>query len=210
MSRELVILVADGTMRAVFATFFQRPFHHSFACAPFDFKPSLDLFHDPLNTDGGVHKRCHDILRRYLTTHRRALVVIDQQFGAERAAEEVRLEIEHRLNANGWQGRAAAVVIEPELEVLLWQDNVNVERALRHSGESLRRLLAKDGRWPEGTPKPSAPKELIQKLIRSNHAGPPAVVYSEIAKKVSTAGCVDQAFHRVRDTLRGWFPAGGV
>jgi len=209
MSRELIILVADGTMRAVFAAFFERQFHRSLKCAPFDFNPRFDLFNNPLEKDGGVYRRCHEILRPYLKTHRRALVVLDQQFGAERPAEQVRVEIEQRLNANGWQGRAAAAVISPQLEVLLWQDNVNVERALRHNGPSLRQLLARDGRWPEDVAKPPAPKEVIQALIRSNHAGPPMVVYSQIAKAVSTAGCVDPAFHRVRDALRAWFPAEG-
>lgn len=206
MNRELVILVADGTMRAVFAAFFERQFHHVLSCAPFDFNPRLDLFNNPLEKDGGVHRRCHEILRPYLNSHRRALVVLDQQFGGERPAEEVRVEIEHRLNANGWAGRATAAVIEPELEVLLWQDNVNVERALRHQGGSLRQLLAADGRWPKSAPKPPAPKEVIQTLIRTNRAGPPVVVYSQIAKAVSTAGCADPAFHRVRDALRAWFP----
>jgi hypothetical protein len=55
--------------------------------------------------------------------------------------------------------------------------------------------------------KPTAPKELIQELIRTNRAGPPAVVYSRIAKTVTTAGCVDPAFLRIRDVLRAWFPA---
>ncbi|WP_295639264.1 hypothetical protein [uncultured Methylibium sp.] len=210
MSRELVILVADGTMRAVFTAFFERQFHHALMCAPFEFNPRLDLFNNPLEKDGGVHLRCHEILRSYLNTHRRALVVLDQQFGGERPAEEVRVEIEQRLNTNGWAGRAAAAVIEPELEVLLWQDNVNVERALRHQGGSLRRLLATDGRWPEGAPKPLAPKDVIQTLIRTNRAGVPMVVYSQIAMAVSTAGCVDPAFHRVRDALRAWFPAEGT
>jgi hypothetical protein len=207
MNRELVILVADGTMRAVFAAFFERQFHHVLSCASFDFNPRLDLFNNPLEKDGGVHRRCHEILRPYLNTHRRALVVLDQQFGGERPAEEVRVEIEHRLNANGWAGRATAAVIEPELEVLLWQDNVNVERALRHQGGSLRQVLTADGRWPEGAPKPPAPKEVIQALIRTNRAGPPMVVYSQIAKAVSTVGCVDPAFRRMRDALRTWFPA---
>lgn len=208
MNRELKILVADSTMRAVFTAFFERPFHHALACAPFELNPRDDIFHDPLNTDGGVHKRCHDILRPYLSSHRRALVVLDRQFGGERPADEVRAEIEQRLNANGWLGRAAAVVIEPELEILLWQDNLHVQQALRHQGEvSLRRLLAQDGRWPDGAPKPHAPKEVIRSLIRNNSAGVPMVVYSQIAKKVSTQGCVDPAFHRVRDALRAWFPA---
>lgn len=210
MSRELIILVADGTMRAVFAAFFERQFHSSLECAPFDFNPRLDIFNNPLEKDGGVHVRCHEILRPFLTTHRRALVVLDQQFGGERPADEVRLEMEQRLNANGWQGRAAVAVIEPELEVLLWLDNVNVERALRHEGPSLRQLLAQDGRWPADASKPPAPKELIQSLIRINRAGPPVAVYGQIASAVSTAGCVDPAFHRIRNALRSWFPAEGA
>lgn len=90
--------------------------------------------------------------------------------------------------------------------MLLWQDNVNVERALRHSGPSLRQILARDGRWPGDAPKPHAPKELILTLIRANRAGVPMAVYGQIAGAVSTAGCVDPAFHRVRDALRTWFP----
>jgi hypothetical protein len=207
MNRELIILVADGTMAAVLRAFFERQFHHALACAPFAFDPTNDIFHDPLNTDGGVHRRCHDILRPYLKTHRRALVMLDQKFGSERPAEEVRGDIEHRLNVNGWAGRAAAAVIDPELEVLLWQDSPHVERALRHTGPSLRQLLAQDGRWPTGVLKPPAPKEVIQALIRANRAGPPMVVYSQIVRAVSTTGCVDPAFDRVRNTLRAWFPA---
>jgi hypothetical protein len=144
---------------------------------------------------------------RYLNTHRRALVVLEQQFGAERPADEVRGDIEQRLNANGWGGRATAVVINPELEVLLWKDNIHVERALGHTGPSLRQLLAEDGRWPSGAAKPLAPKEAIKALIRANRAGPPMVVYSRIARVVSTVGCIDPAFHRVRDALSAWFPA---
>ncbi|MBH5385260.1 methylation-associated defense system protein MAD4 [Bradyrhizobium diversitatis] len=210
MTRELIILVADGTMAAVLRAFFERQFHHALACAPFQFDPTNDIVHDPLNTDGGVHRRCHEILRPYLNTHRRALVVLDQQFGGARPSQEVRGEIEHRLNANGWHDRAAVAVIDPELEVLLWQDNPNVERALGHTGPSLRQILAQDGRWPLGSAKPLAPKEVIQALIRANRAGPPIVVYSQIARVVSTAGCVDPAFHCVRDALRAWFPAGAA
>jgi hypothetical protein len=209
-SRELVILVADGTMAAVFRAFFERQFHHALTCAPFDFDPTNDIVHDPLNTDGGVHRRCHEILRRYLNTHRRALVVVDRHFGGERPAQEVRSDIEQLLNSNGWDGRAAAAVIDPELEVLLWQDNANVERALRHTGTSLRQVLAQDGRWPLEAQKPRAPKELIQSLIRLNRAGPPIVVYSQIAKYVSARGCIDPAFNRVREVLGAWFPTEGA
>jgi hypothetical protein len=209
--RELIILVADGTMAAVFRAFFERKPNHTIGCRDFEFDPANDIFHDPLNTDGGVYKRTHDILRPYINTHRRALVVLDRQFGAELPGEEVRADIEDRLNSNGWAGRAAAVVIDPELEVLLWQDNPNVDRALKHSNTpSLRSFLAQDGRWPTEAAKPSAPKEVIQQIIRLNRAGPTMVVYSQIARSVSTKGCLDPAFNRLKDVLCDWFPAEGA
>lgn len=210
MTRELIILAADGTMAAVLRAFFERQFHHALACAPFDFDPTNDIFNNPLEKDGGVHRRSHEILRPYLKSHKHALVILDQQFGGERPADEIRVEIEQVLNVNGWAGRSAAVVIAPELEVLLWQDNPHVERALLHHGEPLRQVLAQDGRWPEDIAKPPAPKELLQALIRKNRAGAPISVYSQIARAVSTARCVDPAFHRIRETLREWFPAGGA
>jgi len=209
MTRNLVILAADGTMVAVLRSFFERQFHHALECATFDFDPTSDIFNNPLEKDGGVHRRCHEILRPYLKSHRYALVILDQQFGGERPADEVREEIEQLLNANGWDGRSAAIVIDPELEVLLWQDNINVERALLHRGEPLRQILAQDGSWPDGMAKPSAPKELLQTLIRKNRAGAPISVYSQIASTVSTAACVDPAFHRIRGKLRTWFPPEG-
>lgn len=204
--RELIILAADGTMVAVLQAFFGRKFHLSIGCAQFEFDPAREIFHDPLERDGGVHRRCNLILRRYKNTHRRALVLIDQQFGGERPAEEVRAEMQASLDADGWAGNGLAVVIDPELEVLLWQDNQNVEKALGYQGPSLRQQLAQDGRWPMTSPKPPDPKGVIQAIIRANRAGPPMVVYSEIARAATTARCVDPAFHRVRDALRAWFP----
>ncbi len=61
--REFIILVADGTMAAVLRAFFERQFHHALGCEAFDFDPTSDIVYGPLNTDGGVHRRCHDILR---------------------------------------------------------------------------------------------------------------------------------------------------
>ena len=174
MTRELIILVADGTMAAVMRAFFERAFHHALACAAFDFDPTNDIFNNPLEKDGGVHRRCHEILRPYLKTHRRALVVLDQQFGGERPAEEVSAaKLSSDSTSTDGMAAAAAAVIDPELEVLLWQDNPNVERApfgtrgRRRSGQ----LLAQDGQLAAGggMTKPSRPEGgRVQALIRAN------------------------------------------
>jgi hypothetical protein len=208
--RPLVILVADGTMKAVFQAFFRRShFFHSLQCAAFEFDPARDVFNDPLQTDGGVCNRCDVLLRGYQNTHHRALVVIDQQFGAERPADEVRAEMEARLRRSGWEDRVEVVVIDPELEVWLWQDNPNVERALNYK-DTLRKDLLESGEWPAGAAKPERPKETMQRLIRANRAGAPIAVYSKIAGTVSVNGCVDTAFACLRATVQRWFPAEGA
>lgn len=209
--RELIILVADGTMEAVFHAFFGRErWDLTLGCGPFDLWPQEDIFHDTLHTDGGVHKRAHELLRPYLNTHNRALVVIDQQFGGDRPADEVRREILDRLEKNGWRGRCEIVVIDPELEVWLWQDKPQVSQALNFSGPSLRAHLKETGEWPEDTVKPLDPKASLQTLIKPHRALKTKVVYSRIAKSVSVAGCTDQAFGRLASALRTWFPEEGA
>lgn len=209
--RPLVILVADGTMKAVFQAFFRRAQYFStLQCAPFDFDPMTDVFNDPLHTDGGVCIRCDELLRGFQRTHERALVVIDQQFGGERPAVHVRDEMLNRLRLSGWsEGAVQVVVIDPELEVWLWQDNRNVQRALRYSGP-LRQDLIGSGEWPQGIPKPLNPKDTMLQLIRRNRAGAPMAVYASIASRVSVNGCTDSSFAVFRSTVQDWFPREGA
>ena len=206
--RDLVILVADGTMKTVFDAFFERSrWELSLQCGAFDIWPQEDIFHDPLHTDGGVHKRAQELLRPYLNTHNRAVVVLDQQFGGERPAVEVRKEVLQNLHANGWnEDRCSVIVIDPELEVWLWQDNANVAQAIKFTGASLRAHLQANGKWPAGALKPVDPKATIQEFIKPQKALKTKVVYSRIARRVSVVGCTDPAFQLFADTLRQWFP----
>lgn len=204
--RPLVILVADGTMQAVFRSFFRRErFFETLGCADFDFRPD-DVFHNPQHTDGGLYQRAQELLRPYLTTHHRALVVLDRQFGAEKPAAQVRADMLQRLSRSGWQDRVDVIVIDPELEVWLWQDNPNIVRFLRYSG-NLRSDMIRSGDWPSDALKPRDPKALFARLIRSGRAGTPMAVYSLIAANVSIKGCLDPSFLAMRDRLRAWFPA---
>lgn len=212
--RPLVILVADGTMRAVFQAFFRRSqFFSTLQCAPFDFDPMTEVLFDPIRAkgwDGGVYKRCDAILRGYQRTHDRALVVIDQQFGGECPSIQVRDEMLDRLRRSGWRdGAVQVVVIDPELEVWLWQDNGNVQQALRYQGP-LRQDLIGSGEWPQEVPKPLQPKDTMLRLIRMTRAGTAMAVYAKIASKVSVNGCTDSSFAAFRSTVQGWFPSEGT
>lgn len=203
--RDVVFYVADGTMEAVFQKFLGKgAFEGRLGCKSF----SYDIARDPRSTDGGLHRRAHLLLEGYKNTHEKVVVVLDQQFGGELPAEQVRQDIEANLEKSGWAtGSYAVIVIDPELEVWLWQDNGHVEHAVGYKGQKrLREHLADIGEWPNDQAKPSDPKASIQKLIKSNRAGPPMVVYSNIASNVSAKRCVDGAFQSMVDQLGGWFP----
>lgn len=206
MKKPLAILVADATIKAVFWKFFARDgFFRTLECGDFDIGND-DIFNVPGQTDGGLHRRAHELLRRYLSTHERALVVLDQQFGGERAADVVRRDILANLTTSGWsRENVDVVVIDPEIEVWLWKDNPNVWTSLGCDGSWLDKLQD-EGKWLEGRPKPQDPKGAIQEIIRKNQMGSYSAVYSMIASKVSVKHCTDESFVHFRSCLQQWFP----
>jgi hypothetical protein len=208
--RSLVVLAADGTMEAVLREFFKKGIDRTLGCAAIDIDLRRDIFHSPLHTDGGLHKEAHKILQSRANEYEHALVVLDQHFGGDRPAIEVRDEILGNLRAFGWDERAEVVVIDPELEVWLWQDNPNVEKALRHPREktskSLREQLRDEKLWPDGQLKPDAPQATFDRVRQRNKAGARFGVYVQIAGSVSVKGCKDPSFLHFANTLRAWFP----
>jgi hypothetical protein len=71
-----------------------------------------------------------------LASHEHALVLFDRagrgKEGVGRAALE--REVEERLAASGWSARAAAIVMDPELEAWVWVDSPHVERIVGWAG----------------------------------------------------------------------------
>lgn len=204
--KDVVFFVADAAMEAVFREFLKRGhFAGRLHCADFSF----DIARDPPSKDGGVYKRVHELLKSFQHTHERTVVVLDKQFGNEGLkTDQVKSAIEENLRDSGWDDdHYAVVVIDPELEVWLWQDNAHVEQCLKYQGaKSLRATLADSGEWPVDCLKPLQPKDCIQQLIRRNRAGVPTVVYTQIAAKVSVLACQDAMFQALLAQLQTWFP----
>jgi len=73
------------------------------------------------------------------------------------------------IYTRGWrEDRFAVIVINPELEAWIWQDNVHVEKALGYtSPPSLRLWLRDEGLWPDGLEKPPDPKEAVLRTMLS-------------------------------------------
>jgi hypothetical protein len=180
-------------------------------CRTFDFNFQQDVVVDVRNgnTDGGIHRRAHELLRPYIRSHQNALVILDKNFGAQLPAPVVREEILSNLLRNGWQaGCAEVVVIDPELEVWLWQrGNPHIARVFRYDESfPLEEFLGAEGIWPSAALKPVKPKEAAHILLRRFRAGSPMVGYARIVENISVSGCQDPAFSLLASALRRWFP----
>jgi len=212
MKRPCVFLLADGTMAQVLRSFLSRGYLEGrLGCRTFDFDFQQDVVVNVRNgnTDGGIHRRAHELLRRYIRSHQNAVVILDQKFGGRLSAAVVRGEILGNLLRNGWSAECVeVVVIDPELEVWLWQRrNPHIARAFRYNGAvSLEEFLAAEGFRPSAAVKPAKPKEAASLLLRRYHAGVPMVVYTRVVKNISISGCQDPAFSRLVSALRRWFP----
>lgn len=206
MKRECIFLLADHTMSEVFKAFLQRDkFHQSLGCGAFTFDPKQDIFVDELGNDPGVYNRAHLLLESFQNSHSRAVVVLDAAWEGSPGAEMIINGIETNLRSR-WE-HYAVVVIDPELEAWIWQDNDHVANAFHYrSPLSLREWLKQSGDWPEGCAKPPDPKAAVEKVLRHTRTPRSAALYRNVVNRISTRGCTDPAFVRLVETLRAWFP----
>lgn len=216
--RDCLFFVADNAMADVIGGFLGRGHIESrIGCREFQFRFADDMLIGPAfggYTDGGMHMHCHRLLQesRYMNSHQHVIVMFDKKFGGERPASEVREETMSRLQANGWSdGAADVVVIDPELEVWIWQDSPHVQAIVGHRGErSLRDSLKTATEWPGGHDKPLQPKVLFRNVCKRNRTSFSSSLYRDIVEKVSVKQCKDPAFQQLAETLRRWFPIGGA
>lgn len=209
--RDCVILVADGNMAAAFRGYFGRnQWHQSIGCASFDFDPDIggDLIVDEGGNDPGVYTKGHELLRPFQKTHKRAVVVLDCEWGGSPGKVQIVQHIAANLVNSGWQQDAIRVIaIDPELENWFWQDNPHVAAALRYKGQpALRHWLEQSGFWPEGLPKPPRPKEAVEWALKQTKQPRSSAIYQQLASRIGIHGCSDQAFLDLHHTLKSWFP----
>jgi hypothetical protein len=168
-----------------------------------------DLFVHP-DRDPGCLLRSHDFLRPFASRYEHALVVLDQKGCGQEETERDGLEaaIETRLGEVGWENRAAAVVVAPELESWVWSDSPLVDRALGWEGRTvgLRDWLREEGLLEVGSTKPAEPKRAVELVLRTVRTPRSSAIYLALARSVSTQRCTDPAFAKLRRCLREWFP----
>lgn len=150
-------------------------------------------------------------VRPYRRSHAYALVVFDREGcgreGHDRDALE--REVELQLVQNGWDGRSAAVVVDPELEAWVWSPSPHVEQVLGWAGRepSLRQWLRQEGLLLGNAVKPTPPKGAMQRALRVVNKSWSSALHLQLAERVGLRGCVDPAFVKLRTLLSAWFPA---
>lgn len=169
---------------------------------------SLDVFRHP-HHDPGCLLESHDFLRAMLRSHLHALVVFDREGCGQEHLSRTQIEdqVEQLLARNGWADRAAAVVIDPEVEQWLWSPSQDLDRATGWLGRSpdLRAWLASQGHLQPGSGKPGRPKEAFAAALRRVNKPPSSSIFHQLGGSLPVQGCSDPAFAKLRMSLNAWF-----
>lgn len=196
-----MLLVADKNMEFAVRGLLTRP-------AALGIRgPDVDTFihHE---RDPGCLLRSHDFLRPFTRKYHHAIVVFDRDgCGRTQGRQVLETEVEGRLSANGWADRAAAVVIEPELEAWVWPPSTALADALRwHGGAAaVATWLGEQGHVETGRPKPESPKAALEAALRTARQPRSSSIYQRLGATVDFGACMDPAFAKLLHTLRRWF-----
>jgi hypothetical protein len=202
--RDIIFYVADNGMRTVLTGFLTREkFHLSLGCGKFEFDSEQDIRVAPTK-DPGVHKTARELLRLFEWTHQHAVVILDADWDGSPGADAIRKHVSEQMTA-GW-GEYAVIVIEPELEAWILNENAHMARLFRCPDNYREILKAETEWWPEGQVKPDRPKEAIEYLRDKHRARASYADFGRLAAIMSVGQCIDPAFNELRDKLREWFP----
>jgi len=207
--RDCIFLVADKNMQAAFEGFLTRQaFYQSLGCGNFSFDPRQDIAVASGDNDPGLYTRGHELLRPYQATHRHAVVVLDAEWDGSPGKAAITEHLTTQISTTGWAaGLFVVIVIDPELENWIWQQNDHVARGLGF-GNSNELMADTDlqAAWPQGQGKPTSPKEILETLLQKRRIPRSSAIYKQITSQVSTRRCQDSAFQQLIASLKAWFP----
>lgn len=209
--RDCVFFTADSTMKQALLGFMTRNdrfAHYNLGTAPFAFDPNEDLF-SSATMDPGTYTTGEELMRPFQKTHRHAVLMLDAQWDGSPGAAAIRTDLSNRILVTGWPADAfKVIVIEPQLEAWIWQRNQRLATALKFGSVAEMVKAVHDAKvdWPNGQAKPSRPKEALEAVAtRKRKIGYSSALHRAITTTISLAGCRDNAFLELRQTLQRWF-----
>ena len=203
--RDLVVLVADKDMEATLRGLLSRRQALGIKAISWEIYAHPD--HDP-----GCRAKGPTFLRSFCNQFEHALILFDREGSGRDTAAPADLEwqLEAQLARNGWEYRAAAIVLDPELEVWVWSASPLVDRVLGWTGRrpGLRQWLAEEAFLSATAPKPDRPKEAFEHALRHVRKQPSAALFRQLAQSVGFRHCTDRAFRKLQNRLVAWFSIG--
>lgn len=200
--KDLVMLCADADIEYALRGLVTRP--EDLGIRPVSVTYYRHMHHDP-----GCFLDSHNFLRPSLRSHARALVVFDREGCGRDDLDRSQIEslVEQHLARNGWGDRAAAIVVDPELERWAWADSSEVDRVLGWSRQApgLRQWLRQEGHLAPNLLKPDRPKEALRAALRLVGKPPSSSLFEQLARTLPLSRCQDLAFTRLLIVLRNWF-----
>jgi hypothetical protein len=202
--KDLVVLAADGQIESTIRGILTR--RRSLQIRAIN----ADVYVHP-EKDPGCLLRGHDFLRVFYRQYEHALVLFDRE-GCGRQdhpREALEEQIEKQLATSGWDDRAAAVVLDPELEIWVWSDSPEVDQSLGWAGRqpSLADWLVSEGYLAEGQVKPNAPKKAFEEALQIAGKRRSSAICHQLALRVGLNRCAAPAFLKLKGLLGKWFVA---
>lgn len=154
-------------------------------------------------------------LPAYLPDNREICLLEETENGVHPLAVEGICHSLSSLSRNGWEHRARAVVIDPELEAWAWSASHVVATALGWGEryDELRLWLSQRGILDDALPKPSDPKRAMTRALRgasrATRRRRSPRIFGEIAANAPVERCEDPALGKLMNTLREWFSEAG-
>jgi hypothetical protein len=206
MKRDLVVLVADKNMEGAVRGLVSTPARLGIRSI------TLEVFVHP-QRDPGCRTDAHNFLRSQSNSFSYALVMFDYEGSGEneKLAADIQVHLERQLGANGWPGRSAVIVLEPELEIWVWSTSPRVDECLgwTRSQPEIRAALRKAGFAFDASGKPVRPKEAMEWALHKAQKRRSSAIYQQLAEQVPLSSCNDTAFRHFVRTLQSWFPKSG-
>lgn len=205
--KDLVMLVADRNMEYAVKGLLTRS--KAFKMRVVIFQTYVHPEHD-----SGCLLHGAGFLRPFVNQYKHALIMLDHEgCGQEhKARTELEQNIETQLATSGWQDRAAAIVVDPELESWVWSDSPHVDSVLGWAGKQpdLKSWLTTQGLFNDGQFKPNPPKKALEEALRKTQKARSSAIFLQLAQKVSIDRCTDPAFIKLKTLLSAWFPQNSV
>ena len=202
--KDLIVLAADKNMEFAIKGVLSRFKSLGIREVSTDFRVHME-------NDPGCLVRGHDFLKPFTHKYCHALIVLDREGCGQESVTRELLEIciEDKLSRSGWEDRAAAIVIDPELEAWVWSNSPHVDSILGWQGKEpcLRNWLQSREYLVPGAIKPARPKEALEDALKTARKPRSSSLYLQIAENVSIDRCVDPSFVKLKEILQKWFCA---